>query len=96
MRVGEIVSAEPVPKTDKLLKLEVNLGQEKRQVVAGIALHYTPQELIGKKVLFLANLKPAKIRGLLSEGMILAATDPAGKVVLTAVDGDVPAGSKIS
>ncbi|NMB42409.1 MAG: methionine--tRNA ligase [Firmicutes bacterium] len=96
VRVGEIVSAEPVPKTDKLLKLEVNLGQEKRQVVAGIALHYTPQELIGKKVLFLANLKPAKIRGLLSEGMILAATDPAGKVVLTAVDGDVPAGSKIS
>ncbi len=94
--MGEIISAEPVPKTEKLLKLMVNLGQEERQVVAGIALHYAPEELVGKKVLFVANLKPAKIRGLLSEGMILAASSPEGKVVLTAVDGDVPAGSKIS
>jgi methionyl-tRNA synthetase len=96
IRVGEIVSAEPVPKTDKLLKLIVNLGQEERQVVAGIALHYAPAELVGKKALFVANLKPAKIRGLRSEGMILAASDPGGKVVLTAVDGDLPAGSRIS
>jgi methionyl-tRNA synthetase len=96
IRVGEIISAEPVPQTEKLLKVVVNLGKEERQVVAGIALYYSPGELTGKKVLFVSNLKPVKIRGLLSEGMILAASSPEGKVVLTAVDGDVPAGSKIS
>lgn len=96
IRVGEIISAEPVPKTDKLLKLDVRLGDEVRQVVAGIALYYSPGALVGKKALFAVNLKPAKIRGLLSEGMILAATSPEGKVVLTTVDSDVPAGSKIS
>jgi methionyl-tRNA synthetase len=94
--VGEIVAAEPVPKTDKLLKLVVDLGEEKRQVVAGLAEHYQPEELTGKKTLFVANLKPVKLRGILSEGMVLAATSPAGKVLLTAVDGDLPAGSKIS
>jgi methionyl-tRNA synthetase len=97
IRVGEIVAAEPVPKTDKLLQLVVDLGEEeKRQVVAGLAEHYQPEELTGKKTLFVANLKPVKIRGILSEGMILAATGPAGEVLLTAVDGDLPAGSKIS
>lgn len=96
IRVAEILSAEPVPKTDKLLKLILNVGEEKRQVVAGIALHYSSEELIGKKVLFVSNLKPVKLRGLLSEGMILAATSPEGKVVLTAVDGDIVPGSKIS
>lgn len=97
IRVGEIVSAEPVPKTDRLLKLKVNLGQkEPRQVVAGIAMYYPPETLVGKKALFVANLKPTKIRGLLSEGMILAATSPEGKVVITTVDDDMPAGSKIS
>ena len=96
IRVGEIISAEPVPKTDKLLKLDVKLGDEVRQVVAGIAQYYSPEALVGKKALFAVNLKPAKIRGLLSEGMILAATSPEGKVVLTTVDSDVPAGSKIS
>lgn len=94
--VGEIVAAEPVPKTDKLLKLVVDLGVEKRQVVAGLAEHYQPEEITGKKTLFVANLKPVKIRGILSEGMVLAATSPAGEVLLTAVDGDLPAGSKIS
>ncbi len=96
LRVGEIVSAEPVPKADKLLKLVVSLGSEQRHVVAGLAKYYTPEQLPGKKVLFLANLKPAKIRGLLSEGMVLAATDSNGKVVLTTVEGDPQAGSKIS
>ncbi len=96
IRVGEIMSAEAVPKTDKLLKLDVKLGDEVRQVVAGIAPYYSPEALVGKKALFAVNLKPAKIRGLLSEGMILAATSPEGKVVLTTVDSDVPAGSKIS
>lgn len=96
IRVGEIISAEPVPKTEKLLKLMVSLGKEERQVVAGLALYYSPGELTGKKVLFVSNLQPVKIRGLLSEGMILAASSPEGKVVLTAVDDDIPAGSKIS
>ncbi|NLL20196.1 MAG: methionine--tRNA ligase [Firmicutes bacterium] len=96
IRVAEILSAEPVPKTDKLLKLILNIGEEERQVVAGIALHYSSEELIGKKVLFVSNLKPVKLRGLLSEGMILAATSPEGKVVLTAVDADIAPGSKIS
>jgi methionyl-tRNA synthetase len=96
IRVAEILSAEPVPKTDKLLKLILNIGDEERQVVAGIALHYSSEELMGKKVLFAANLKPVKLRGLLSEGMILAATSPDGKVVLTAVDIDIAPGSKIS
>lgn len=96
IRVAEILSAEPVPKTDKLLKLILNIGEEDRQVVAGIALHYSSEELIGKKVLFVSNLKPVKLRGLLSEGMILAATSPEGKVVLTTVDVDIAPGSKIS
>ncbi|MDO9534194.1 MAG: methionine--tRNA ligase [Bacillota bacterium] len=96
IRVGEILTAEPVPKTDKLLKLLVNLGEEQRQVVAGMAPYYSPEEITGKKVLFVSNLKPVKIRGLLSEGMVLAATSPDGRVLLTAVDGDIPPGSKIS
>lgn len=96
IRVGEIILVEPVPKTDKLLRMVVNLGDEERQIVAGLAQYYTPAELTGKKTLFVTNLKPVKIRGLLSEGMVLAATSPAGEVLLTAVDGDLPAGSKIS
>ena len=96
IRVGEITAAEAVPAADKLLKLVVSLGTEQRQVVAGLAKHYTPEQLAGKKVLFLANLKPAKIRGHLSEGMILAATDESGKVFLTTVEGDALAGSTIS
>lgn len=94
--VGEILSAEPVPKADKLLKLVVGLGHEQRQVVAGIAQHYSPEEIVGKKTVFVANLKPAKLRGIVSEGMVLAATSPEGQLVLTTVDQDIPAGSKIS
>lgn len=97
IRVGEIISAEPVPKTDKLLVMKVNLGEEEpRQIVAGIAKFYTPEELPGKKALFVVNLQPAKLRGLLSEGMILAATGPDGKLALTATDRDLAPGSRIS
>ncbi|NLX90599.1 MAG: methionine--tRNA ligase [Firmicutes bacterium] len=97
IRVGEIISAEPVPKTDKLLVMKVNLGEEEpRQIVAGIAKYYAPEELPGKKALFVVNLQPAKLRGLLSEGMILAATGPDGKLALTAIDDDLPPGSRIS
>ena len=77
LRIAKIVSAERVPGTDRLLKLEV-LCPEKRQVVSGIAEYYKPEELIGKEVVLVANLKPAKIRGVLSQGMILAAKDKDG------------------
>jgi len=97
LRVAEIESAERIPKSDKLLKIEVSLGgEEKRQVVAGIAEHYQPDELIGKKVLFVANLKPVKLRGVLSQGMLLAATADDGNLSLTALDRKMPAGSRVS
>ena len=87
LRVGVIRGASRVPKKDKLLLLTVDLGAESRQVVAGIAATYDPDRLLGKKVIFLANLKPAKIGGVLSQGMILAAGD-AEVLALSALDGD--------
>ncbi len=96
LRVAEILTAEKIKGADKLLKLVLALGKEERQVVAGIAKDFTLEELPGKKVIFVANLKPVKLRGVLSQGMILAATDAAGKLALTTVDGEVPAGSKVS
>ncbi len=97
LRVAEIVSAERVPKADKLLKVEVVLGgDDKRQVVAGIAEHYQPGELIGKHVLFVSNLKPVKLRGVLSQGMLLAATGGDGRLALTTVDREMPSGSRVS
>ncbi|MEY4480072.1 MAG: methionine--tRNA ligase [Bacillota bacterium] len=74
LRVAQVISAEPVPKADKLLKLQLDLGFEQRQVVSGIAKHYAPAELVGKKVICVVNLKPVKLRGELSQGMILAAS----------------------
>jgi methionyl-tRNA synthetase len=94
LRVAKIVAAEAVPKAKKLLKLTVDLGEEQRQVVAGIAEAYTPDALIGKKVIFVANLKPATIRGVESQGMILAAGGDA-ILGLSAIDNDVPPGTKV-
>lgn len=74
LRVVEILAAEPVPKTDKLMKIQVSLGDEERTVVSGIAKHYKPEDLIGKHVVLVANLKPAKLRGVMSHGMLLAAS----------------------
>ncbi len=97
LRVAEILTADRIPKSDKLLKIEVSLGEsEKRQVVAGIAEYYEPEKLPGKKVIFIANLKPVKLRGVLSQGMLLAATAKDGSLSLTALDRDMPAGSRIS
>jgi methionyl-tRNA synthetase len=97
LRVAEIVEAERIPQSDKLLKLAVLLGEEeKRQVVAGIAEHYEPDALIGKKVIFVANLKPVKLRGVQSQGMILAATAQDGTLSLTALERDLPPGSRVS
>ncbi|MCW2277004.1 methionine--tRNA ligase [Heliophilum fasciatum] len=94
LRVAEILQAERVPKTDKLMKLQVKVGAEERTVVSGIAKHYSPEQLIGKKVVLIANLKPAKLRGIMSHGMILAASHGDQLEVLM-VDSDLPAGSRV-
>jgi len=73
LRVARVLAAERVPDTDKLLKLTIKLGGEERQLVAGIGEHYEPSSLVGREIVVVANLKPAKIRGLLSQGMLLAA-----------------------
>lgn len=94
LRVATVIACEPVKKADKLLKLQVDLGYEKRQVVSGIAKFYTPEELIGQKVIVVANLKPTKLRGELSEGMILAGSH--GDVLkLATVDQTLANGAKV-
>jgi methionyl-tRNA synthetase len=94
LRAAKVLAAERVPKTEKLLKLTLDLGAEQRTVISGIAMAYTPEALVGRTVIYLANLKPAKIRGVTSQGMILAAGDE--KVLaLSALDAEVPPGTKI-
>ena len=95
LRVAEIIKVEKIEKADKLLKVSLSLGKEQRQVVAGIAKHYSPEELVGKKVIFVANLTPVKLRGVLSEGMILAASDESGNLTLTGLDKDIAPGSTV-
>ena len=94
MRIGKILSAEKVEGTDKLMKIEIDLGTEKRQLVAGIADMYEPYSLIGKEIPVLMNLEPRKIRGIESQGMILA-VDVGGKPVIMHPDREVPPGSTI-
>jgi methionyl-tRNA synthetase len=94
LHVAEVLEAEPVEKADRLLKLQLDLGSEKRQVVSGIAKHYQPEELKGMKVICVTNLKPVKLRGELSEGMILAASE-GERLVLATVSGDIPNGTRI-
>jgi methionyl-tRNA synthetase len=95
LRVAEVKAAERVENTDKLMKIQVNLGEEsERQIVAGIAQHYTPEELTGKKIVVVANLKPAKLRGIESQGMLLAASDAETVSILTPLK-DVAIGSKV-
>lgn len=94
IRIGKIVSAEKVKNTDKLLKLEVDLGSEKRNIVAGIAELYEPEHVIDKEIPVLLNLEPKNIRGIVSHGMILA-VDVEGKPVLMLPEKEVPPGSKI-
>ncbi|MEQ6377512.1 methionine--tRNA ligase [Bacillaceae bacterium S4-13-56] len=95
LRVAEVIQAERVKKADKLLKIQLDLGFEKRQVVSGIAKHYSPEDLIGKKVICVMNLKPVKLRGELSQGMILAGSDEDGGLSLATVDSSLPNGSKV-
>ena len=94
LRVGKIMEAEKVEKSDKLVKLQVELGNEKRQVVAGIAKHYAPEDLIGKKIILVANLKPAKLMGIESQGMVLAASN-GDMLTLATFEKDIPSGSKV-
>jgi methionyl-tRNA synthetase len=94
LRVAEVVECEPVKKADKLLKLQLDLGYEKRQVVSGIAQYYKPEELVGRKVICITNLKPVKLRGELSQGMILAGSKD-GKLSVATVDQSLPNGSKV-
>ena len=94
LRVAEILKAERVEGTEKLLKLEIDIGTEKRQIVAGVADVYPPEKLIGKKIIVIANLKPAVIRGVESQGMLLAA-DLEGKPIIPFFEEDVPPGTKV-
>lgn len=94
LRVATVLACEAIPKADKLLKLQLDLGYEQRQVVSGIAKHYKPDELIGTKVIVVANLKPVKLRGELSQGMILAGEND-GFLTLATVDSNLKNGAKI-
>ena len=95
LRVGLVKVAERVPKADKLLRLEVDIGSETRQVLAGIAEAYAPESLIGRKVVIVANLAPRKLRGMESNGMIVAASLEDGKPVLAGFLEDVPVGARL-
>jgi methionyl-tRNA synthetase len=95
LRVAEVLSAERVKGADKLLQLQIDLGSEKRQIVAGIAQYYAPDEMVGMKIVVVANLEPAKIRGIESRGMLLAAQKD-GRLTLVTVDKDIPAGASVS
>ena len=95
LRVAQILVAERIPKADKLLRLEVDLGYEKRQILAGIAQYYEPEKLVGRKIVIVANLAPRKMRGLESNGMLLAASLPDGAPVLTGFLEDVPLGARL-
>jgi methionyl-tRNA synthetase len=95
LKVATIKSAEPHPNADKLMVLQVDLGSEQRQICAGIRNQYAPEELIGKQIVIVANLETAKLRGLESQGMLLAASDEA-RVILLMPEKSVPPGSKVS
>ena len=94
-QVGEIIACEEVPKSKKLLCSQVRIGNQVKQIVSGIKQHYSPQEMVGKKVMVLVNLKPAKLAGVLSEGMLLCAEDAEGNYALMVPDKEMPAGAEI-
>ena len=93
--VGEIIACEAVKKSKKLLCSQVKIGDQVKQIVSGIKAHYSPEEMVGKKVMVLVNLKPAKLAGVLSEGMILCAEDPEGNLALVSPEKEMPAGAEI-
>ncbi len=95
LRVGTVLECEKVPKADKLLRFLIDDGMEKRTIVSGIAKYYKPEELVGKQVCFIANLPPRKLKGIVSQGMILSAENSDGSIVLLAPSAPVAPGSKI-
>ena len=95
-QVGEIIKCEEVPKSKKLLCSQVRIGSQVKQIVSGIKQHYSAEEMVGKKVMVLVNLKPAKLAGVLSEGMLLCAEDAEGNLALLTPEKDMPAGAEIS
>ena len=95
-QVGEIIACEEVPKSKKLLCSQVKIGSQVKQIVSGIKAHYSPEEMVGKKVMVLVNLKPAKLAGVLSEGMLLCAEDAEGNLALMTPEKDMPAGAEIA
>ena len=94
-QVGEIIACEEVKKSKKLLCSQVKIGSQVKQIVSGIKAHYTPEEMVGKKVMVLVNLKPAKLAGVLSEGMLLCAEDDKGNLALVVPEKEMPAGAEI-
>jgi len=95
LRTGVILAAEKVAKADKLLKLEVDMGTEKRTIVSGIAMHFKAEDIVGKQVVVVANLAPRKMKGIESNGMILMAEDATGKLIFIAPDEKISAGSEV-
>jgi methionyl-tRNA synthetase len=95
LKVATVIAAEPHPNADRLIVLRVDLGSEQRQICAGIRNHYDPAELVGKQVVVVANLESAKLRGIESQGMLLAASDD-GRVIVLTPEKTVQAGSKVS
>ena len=96
LRVATVLDCKPHPNADKLLVLQVDLGQEKRQICAGLRAHYQPEQLVGKQIVVVANLAPRTMRGEVSQGMLLAASDASGKVIVIGPGDQVAAGSKVS
>ena len=95
LKVGTILSAEKVEKADKLLNLQIDLGFEKRTILSGIAKHFSPEEIIGKQVVVVANLAPRKMRGIESNGMILMAEDKAGELYFVKPENAIENGSEV-
>lgn len=97
LRVATVVECTPHPNADKLLVLQIDLGNERRQICAGLRAHYQPEQLVGRQIIVVANLAPRQMRGEVSNGMLLAATDPAtGKVIIMSPAENVSPGSKVS
>jgi methionyl-tRNA synthetase len=95
LKVGKVKEAVAIEKSDKLIKMQVQVGEETRQIVSGIRQWYTPEEMVGKTIIVVANLKPAKLFGTLSEGMLLAAESD-GVLKLVTLDGELPSGIRVS
>lgn len=95
LKIGEVIECDRVPKADKLLVSKIKIGEEVRQIVSGIAAYYTPEEFVGKKVVVVTNLKPVKLRGIMSEGMVLCASDDAGNLVAVGPLGEMVSGALV-